>query len=271
MCKRSTGDPLVRKFLDQYGLNLLPQPRERIACGDVFRRDANGNVSSAFALERVVEPAITDDVEVELGEPLGSLEGTLSQARELTVGLGLLQNFLTALGAAGLVDSLGAEYTRNSTGQLRFEFREAEFDSVDAGELGTALIDRRLDNQHPMVLDGSRYFVVTGVARTASLTVHEERSAGGGAGVDVEALQALSANTQVSVRRDGDTTLTYAGDRRLGFGVQLYELAYDKVDGAEVLRLKTPTGPLHVRGALPQEVEPALLGLDDDAFLALAA
>jgi hypothetical protein len=266
MCKRSTDDPLVRTFLDRYNLNLLPLPRSGIDCGDLFRRSADGRVSTEFALSSVVTPALAD-LAPDTGETLGALEGTLSHGRELNFGLGLLGGFLAALGAPGVLSNVGTQYRRSQTNALAFEFREATRDSIDPGALGDALIDRRLRENHPLVLEGSTYFVVSGLARSPSLTVHATTEAASGAGVDVEAIQVATAQAGLTVRRESDTTVTYKGDRALVFGVELYELLYD--DAAAGFRMLTPDGPLYTHGARPSAPEPAFVGSDGDAFVEL--
>lgn len=267
MCKRSTGDPLVRTFLDRYNLNLLPLPRAGIECGDLFRRGADGRVSSEFALSTVVTPAMTAELLLDTGEPLGALEGTLSQERDLEFGLGLLGGFLAALGAPGVLDKVGVQYKQSKTQSLAFEFREATRDSVDPGALGDALISRRLRDDHPLVLEGSRYFVVAGLARSSSLTVHATAQATSGGGLDVEAMQVAGAKAGLTLRHGSDDTVTYKGDQSLVFGVELYELSYEPGDRG--FRMLTPDGPLYTHGAVPPTLEPAFLGADDEAFLAL--
>jgi hypothetical protein len=266
MCKRSTPDPLVRTFLDRYNLNLLPLPRSGIECCDLFRRADDGRVSTEFALGNVVTPDL-GELKLDLGEHLGALEGTLSHGRDLDFGLGLLGGFLAALGAPGVLNRVGTQYRRSRTQSLAFEFREATRDSVDPGALGNALIDRRLRQDHPLVLEGSRYFVVSGLARSPSLTVHATTHAESGGGFDVEAVQVASAQAGLTVRRESDTAVTYKGNRALVFGVELYELFYD--DGQAALRMLTPDGPLYSHGAQPLVLEPAFVGPDGDAFIEL--
>lgn len=266
MCKRSTDDPLVRTFLDRYSLNLLPLPRAGIECGDLFRRDDAGRISTEFKLSSVVSPPL-GELDIDPDEPLAALRGTLSHGRDVEFGLGLLEAFLAALGAAGVLSEVGVHYRRTKGATLAFEFRDATRDSVDPGELGELLIDRRLRDDHPLVLRGSRYYVVSGVARSRSLTVHANNRVTTEAGLKAEAVKAAEGRGTVKVHRESDTTVTYEGDRSLVFGVELYELSPD--DATSALRMLTPDGPLHSRGAGPPKLEPAFLGADGDAFLQL--
>ena len=267
MCKRNTRDPLVRLFLDRYNLNLLPIPRAGIACGDVYVR-ARGRVSTPFSLRSIVAPDL-GEIEDEKDEPLGTLKGTLSEARDVRLSLGLLDGFLTAMGAAGLHGDLALAYERSAVRSLSLEFRDATLDSVDPGNLGDLLINRGLKERHPLIAKGNQYFVVTGVVRSAELTVHSSAATEGAPSLDLGALQVATANAGVSVRRDADTVVTYEGPRRLAIGVELYELGFDPDAGS--FWLKTPKGPLMSHGALAEEPEPVFLGADGDAFLEIAA
>lgn len=268
MCKRNTGDPLVRTFLDRYNVNLLRLPRAGIDCADVFRRDGDGRVSPEFALRTVVTPEL-GELPIERDEPLGSLQGAISEAREVGFGLKLMGAFFAALGVPALVDDVGAEYRRARTDAMAFEFRDARRDSVDPGELGDELIDHRL-KQQPLVAPGYEYFVVTGVVRSATLTVHATAERAAGTQLSIQALQVAGARSGVQVQRESDTTVSYGGTQPLVFGVELFKLSYVREAGdARRFLLDTPKGPLYTHGALPEEPEPAFVGADGDAMIEL--
>ena len=263
MCKRDTHDPLVRLFLDRYHLNLLPTPRQRTDCGDLYVEDRRG-VSPPIAISTLFAgglqlPAVDRD------ERLGALEGVLSETRDTGIGLSLLDGLLTAIGALGVIASLQTSYERAGTLGLRFEFRDATRDTIDPGALGHALLDRRLIEDHPIVRGAKRYYVVTGVVRTPSVTVHRTRAASAGAGVDIDVAGVAGAHTSFRVEQSGEDTHTYSGPRPLAIGVELYELIRD--EKANGFRLQTPKGPLNLRGALPAEPQPAFIGADEDVFI----
>ncbi len=104
MCKRNTTDPLVRYFLDQYRLNLLAVPRERVKPGDLYVEDkrgvtAPGQVGSFLTPPPKLPRPVRD-------ETMADASGQMSRRLSLDVGLRLLQNFLLALGAVGVMDEL---------------------------------------------------------------------------------------------------------------------------------------------------------------------
>src|SRR6185436_9856151 len=55
VCKRTTSDPLVRAFLDNYGLNLLSIPRKNAMCGDLYIADGP-RVSTPGHIAQVLIP-----------------------------------------------------------------------------------------------------------------------------------------------------------------------------------------------------------------------
>jgi hypothetical protein len=242
--RHTTDDPLVRYFLEQYRLNLLTVPREGVKPGDLYVEDDKGITASGrvagFLTPRPKLPRALR------GETMADLSGRVSRSLSLDVGLGLLQNFLLALGAAGVMDKLRAGYEREKTTGLRIRFTDATRDSFDLGALGQALGTSRLDASNALVNEGNRYYLVAGVVRTPSVTLVAEdgskRRVDLGAGV----LQAVDAEVGVSTERAESGEITYTGTKRLAIGVELYELAWDEDAGR--LSLGNPDGALAVRG-----------------------
>ena len=144
----------MRAFLDRYGVNLLALPRRDIACLELFRRDASGRVSTAFALDSVIDPSL-GQLDLREGEPLAPLKDTRSTKRDLRLGVGLLEGFLAALGAPALIDSVSAGFAGSKIRSLAFEFRDATRDSVDPGRVADELIGRHF-TASPMILRGRR-------------------------------------------------------------------------------------------------------------------
>src|ERR1700691_71927 len=134
MCRRDSTDVLVRNFLDHYQVNLLSMPGGRVGCGSVYIKEGK-RVTAPGSLSDLVEPAIT------LAEPyhepdLADLSGTWSGSVSLNLGIGLLHNFLTALGAAGLINKLKASVQPTSVKNIAFRFREVSRDSLSPISLG---------------------------------------------------------------------------------------------------------------------------------------
>jgi hypothetical protein len=272
MCKRSTDDPLVRLFLDRYGLNLLPIPRESAAVGDLYVYDGR-RVSPPGNVTYFLDPP-PEMPELTTGERMADVEGVMSSGFSLDLGLGLLEGFFMAFGAGALADKVTAEYRAQETRSLRFRITEATRDFVDPFKLGMALIGRRLLTEHPMWSEDNRYYLVTGVARTPSISVVAENGGSSGVQLDVEALKVVGATGALTLERSSEYEVVYKGDRLLAFGVELCELSYEPKRSS--LRLKMPEGALPgLKGASGESSDPgalrAFIGENEgDAFIRMA-
>lgn len=254
--RNTTDDPLVRYFLDEYRLNLLAVPREGVKPGDLYVEDDNGITASGkvvgFLTPKPELPRATR------GETMADLSGQVSRRLSLDVGLGLLQNFLLALGAAGVMDKLKAGYEHQKTTALRFRFTDATRDSFDLGALGGAIGASRLDASNALVNEGNRYYLVAGVVRTPSVSLVAEGEDGRRVELGAGVLHAIDVETGVTTKRTEEGEITYAGAKRLAIGVELYELAWD--EGAGRLSLGNPDGALAIRGRPAPAPEAAFIG-----------
>jgi hypothetical protein len=243
VCKRTTADPLLRRFLDHYGLHLLAIPRSGAAVGDVFLSDGR-RTAPVGAVRNLVTPA--PDVTIPtIGEPMADIAGRLTRGIELGAGLGLLEAFLIAAGASAIVDSVKANYSRTGTKSLAFAFEDPVRDHVDVLLLAEALAGRQFVG--PQVFGpGHRFYVATSVVRSRSLSVqavsdhHTAVEIGAGLAKVAEA----KAEVDVQLRQDG--RVTYTGRALLAFGLELFEIVHDEESGE--LRFAMPGRPVPVRG-----------------------
>jgi hypothetical protein len=269
VCKRNTEDPLVRAFLDRYGLHLLAIPREHAAVGDLYVSSKRG-VAVAGRVEHLLEPPLAITATT-VGERLADVAGLVSLGVSVGAGLGLLEGFLTAFGAAGLVGKARASFESKRTRSIRFRFQNATRDSTDVLAVGRSIWRHRFPDAHGVGDEHSRYYLATAVARTPSLTIRAETETGDTVKLDVEAAHIAGADTNISVTEASEGDITFAGDRPLAFGVELHELVFD--EKMQALKLKDPPPPMRVRGngADERSVRPAFIGGEDgDVLLQLA-
>ncbi|HEX6519037.1 MAG TPA: hypothetical protein VF070_03365 [Streptosporangiaceae bacterium] len=264
MCRRDTTDVLIRKFLDEYQVNLLSMPGRRVRCGSVYIKEGK-RITAPGLLSEIVQPELALESPF-LEDDLADLSGTWSGSVSLSVGIKLLSNFLNALGAAGLVDKLQASVKETSARNIAFCFKEVSRESLSATGLGTALVGHRLRSSHPWVKKGNRYFAVASVLRSASISIQgrdkQDAAAGLGAGVATIA----DVNARVQVDRDSDSDVTYRGRDPLAVAVELYELRWDT--GLQELVFLTPRGPLRILGLQEDEPpDPVFVGDNEDAFI----
>ncbi|MGD0063176.1 MAG: hypothetical protein ABSB76_07035 [Streptosporangiaceae bacterium] len=260
MCRRDANDVLVRNFLDHYQVNLLSMPGRRVRCGSVYIGES-GRYTAPGLLSDIVEPPIT------LPEPyreerLADLSGTWSGSISVDVGIGLLENFLIALGAAGLIHELKASAQRTNARAIAFRFAQVSRESLTPTTLGNALTGHRLVRSNPWVRAGNRYYAVAAVLSSRSISV--QGSDQRGTGIDLGAGIATMADVHagVEVKRASENELVYSGRDPLAIGVELYELRWD--DQRNELTFHTPKGPIPVHGLADREPpDPAFLGEDN--------
>jgi hypothetical protein len=259
MCKRTTTDPLIRAFLDRYGLNLLMVPREGAAVGDLYVTQGS-RVLPPARIEDFLQPAVA--LPPARHEVLADLAGLSSRKMSWDAGLGFLEGFLTALGAFPLVESAKTEYRRSGVTRLAFRLAGCRRIFTDLSAAGTLLAGRQPRPNHPLRSPGSRYYMTTAVVQSASLSVRAEQADGRAPRIDVSLLRAAGISASVNVAQTGAAELTYEGKRRLAIGVELIELLFDPTAG---LHFAVPKAAMRLRdGAQPPR---AFLGsAESDAF-----
>ena len=176
--------------------------------------------------------------------------------------------FLAALGAGGILSKVRAEYELKKVRSLKFRFANATRDWINPMELGGRLVGHRLSGAHPFVAEGHRYYLVTAVARTPSISIIAETNGSTGGTVEIGAAHLADAKSTVKVESSGTGEITFAGEQPLAFGVELYELVYNQK--RQQLKLKMPEGAIRVRSVYSAAplVTPAFIGGDDgDIFL----
>jgi hypothetical protein len=270
VCKRTTGDPLLQVFLKTYGLNLLSVPREDTDVGDLYVR-TDGRISSPGSLTHFLTPKLKVPRATK-GEQMATVTGKITNAISFSIGLSLLEGFFSAIGAVGLFGKVKSEYATAKTHSLRFSFNEALRDSLDVGLMGSKLIRHRFSKKHALVNPGNRYYLVTGVARSKSISVTAVTKSEDSVGLGVEVLKTAKAEGKVEIEKQSEGTYTYTGPKHLAFGVELYELTYDERN--DKMKMLVPEGAIGVMAGAPEDRAPLLRPAfveteDDDAFFDL--
>lgn len=255
MCKRTTPDPLLRRFLYQYGLHLLAIPRADAEVGDIYISDGR-RTAPAGSLRNLLEPPL--DVTPKRNEPMSDLAGQMTREIDVEAGLGLLEAFLGAIGASGIIQTVRASYQQQNVRTLSFAFQHPVRDHVDILELGAALDGRRFRPAHAIAPERFRFYVTASTARSGALSVQARTEAHSSVDLSGEVAHVLDVNTKVQVKGTADGTVTYAGEQPLTFGVELYELSHDQ--DAQALRLAMPDEPLAVRGPVGARPPRAIVG-----------
>jgi hypothetical protein len=252
-------------FLERYKLNLLAVPRERARCGDVYLRDG-ARVSSAVDITQLLDESVRLPPQFD-GEPLADLAGSLSDGVSLKLGLGLLQGFLVAIGAAAVVSKVSAGYERGRSAKLRFRFAHVTRDSVDPASLSSVLEGRSFRSTQPLLQHASEYFIAAAVVRSPSISVIAEDSRARKVDLGAEVLAAVDGHAGVAFEAAGDGEVTFRGDTPLAIALELYELRYDEALGSFSMRPQAPDD--HVRLGKDRTPIPVVVAPGDEALLVL--
>jgi hypothetical protein len=227
MSRRNANDPLLQAFLSTYHVNLLSIPRQSAAAGDAYVQDPTGAMSPPGKLKFLLTPELHMP-EILREEKLSNLSGKQTRAIDLDASLQLLDGFFSAIGAAVGIGKIKAEFENKHASKVRFQLKDATRDSVDAFEFGKSLIPCKLNGRQPFVRPGNRYYAVTGVLRSKSITLHSEDETSTKIGLDIGALHnAVDVGGKIAVSSDAEGEATYTGLTPLAFGVELVELLYD--------------------------------------------
>jgi hypothetical protein len=212
--------------------------------------------------------------EVQKGELLADITGTLSHGVAFKVGFGLLEGFLTALGASGIVTKVRVGFEKEKTSQIKYRFARATRDSVDVLQMGVELIGKELMEDHPLYEEDYSYFLVTGVARTPSISIVAEGKDGQAVNLDLEALKIGEISPSVSVEKTGEGEITFSGEKSLAFGVELLKLLYDPKQNRIDLEMQNDVVKVRKvrddeKPAKPMVGHAFIGGEQDDAFIAV--
>ena len=230
MSRRNAKDPLLQAFLETYRVNLLSIPRQGANVGDAYVQDPSGAMSPPGKLQFLLTPELEMPA-IKADEKLTDLSGKQTRAIDLDASLNLLDGFFSAIGAPVGIGKIKAEFEKKHARKIRFQLKNATRDSVDAFEFGKSLIPCKLNSQQPFVQSGNRYYAVTGVLRSQSITIHSEDENSTKVGLDLDALKsAVEAGGKIAVSAEAEGEATYTGSTPLAFGVELVELLYDDVE-----------------------------------------
>lgn len=264
MCRRDSTDVLIRRFLDLYQVNLLSMPGRRVACGSVYIKEGKRVTAPGSLSDIIAKGIILDKPRVD--PDLADLRGTWSDSTSLEVGIGLLRNFLIALGAAGLIDDLRASAQTTNVREIAFRFRRVSREWLSPTGLAAALAGHRFDTANPLVIPGNQYFVVASVLRSKSISIQGRDNAGSAAGLGAGVATVADAKAKVTVERGSEGEITYHGKKALAIGVELYELRWD--EERKGFTIHPPKGPLKIMGIKAPPPAPAFIGDDEGAFIA---
>lgn len=225
-------DPSIT-FLNKWGYNVVKLPRAGIEPLDLIGTDQTtqwlGTLASVWTSKN---PAPIPSPP----RAAATVNGQKTDALELSLGLSVLANALSAFGAT--VPSLNVAYT--SASKVQFSYTGVTLTVVSPLDAGNYLAGGTLQTDNPTV---QRYFdnpdctayLITSVLKSDSISVTATDEHGTGITVDVPAIsQLVGAKVGVKPSAAGSSTLTFTGPEAVTFGFAVQQIAY--TDGKWTLR-----------------------------------
>lgn len=259
--KRNSSDPLLDSILKKYRLNLLSIPRENAQVGDLYMQDDNSNfVSTPGSITNFISPQL--EIPQIKTEEMSNIAGQASNDISGKAGFDFLEGFLDKLGAVGIGGKIRGAYEGSKSNKIVFAFPNPRRDSIDPFEFGSKLRGKKFMTDNPLYAENRRYYVVTGVAKTKSISIEIQGDEKNLLDVTANISQIVDASGNLKLEKNQSGKITYTGNKDLAFGVELYELGYSDEKGK--FEMSSSNKALVVRG----NGEPALLGdKDGDAFI----
>lgn len=224
--KRNTRDPLMRTFLDKYKLHLLALPSQETLIGQicVYREeDLIGRDSMTLFLEQDYQiPPVTST-------KMGDIEGKLSQAVSIDIGLGLLENFLSSFGIGSVIQKVHLDFQSRSVHTLKFAFDDTLRNTISVVKIAKDLIGKTfaVKENHPLFSETNKYYLVTGEARTTSLSIEARNQNQQTLDFDIEVWKTIDVSGERSIKKLNEDRVVFKGEYSLAFGTELHELNYD--------------------------------------------
>jgi hypothetical protein len=261
--KRNSKDPLAKVLFANYRLNLLTIPREKATVGDLYMSKGDtSQLSTPGSITNFLEPSL-ELPPVQLDDTMADqVSNIFSHDISASVGLEFLEGFLMALLGGSLVTKIRGNFQEKKTETLKLQFGSLSRDSLDVFDLGNRLKDHKLKSDSALYAKGRRYYVVCGVARSQSIVIIAQDDKGEKVDLDIQVINMVNETGAGSVQTSASKQIIFKGNKKLAFGVELYELKYDSREKRLILDM--PTEGFRVRGP-----EPSYVGQEDSMFFEL--
>jgi hypothetical protein len=259
-------DDLLKKYLlETYNFNLLSIPRENASVGDLYIREGKDKrLSTPSNIVHFFESGFKLPIIIQ-SERLADVSGTISKDISTDIGFQFLEGFLNLLGS-GLLGTKFKTFFRNTKG-VKFSFNDATRDYIDANLLLEEFGRHKLKETDILNEEGRRYYIATGVIRSPSVSVIATDNSNKAVDIKTELAELIDPSVNVDSQNSTQGLITFTGNHKLAFGIELYELKYNNITNR--LRLKLTDEPFIVRGKekTHKVLKPVIIGDPDDPFI----
>ena len=216
--------------MKQYQLNLLSVPREKAYLGDVYIREGNNkrfahpsHISSYLEGQFEMPSPMTDE---KFGNDICS---ATSDEIDANIGLEFLEGFLNVLSGGSFGTKVRAYFNEKGAQKMSFNFADAIRDSVQPELLRRELDRYHLNEVSSLSEEGRRYYVVTGLAKSHSISIIAEGDNQKRLDIDVQAVGITNISSDVTIKKAQEGKIIFNGKERLVFGIELFELEYNHI------------------------------------------
>jgi len=178
-----------------------------------------------------------------------------------------LEAFLNQLWVGSFGTSIRSKIETKDIQSIRFCFKDPIREWIDPYEFANELGLYRIKEESPVFEAENRYYVVTAVARSKSISIIAQDRNNKTVDVKSHVTPLIDASANVSTETFQDLGITFKGQEKLVFGVELYELVYNI--NTKRFRMKWSEEPVMIRGEekLQQVIKPSFIGEKEDIFI----
>jgi hypothetical protein len=219
-------DPLIRKLLDDYNINLLFPPRETYRVGDVCMK-AGDMVQRIGSVTDLLTPPLK--LPQSHSERVADISGQISGSADVNIALDFLAGFLNLIGAGGIVNKIKTAFGKNTKSTMKISFPNTTREFVDPIHLAKSVIGHGIDQANPIYKAKNRYYVAGGVLRTSSISLISDNDAIHSVNAEANAAVTANVSVQAKTQSGSESRITFRHKQKtLVYGVQLFELAVDE-------------------------------------------
>lgn len=225
-----SNDPIVSTLQSVFHANIVEIPEERIRPLYVVANLGNKTTSFRGAISALLKsPTTYKDPPVQQSL-MANISGSKTRQVDLKFGLQILGNFLNAFG----VPSINVNAAFTGATKVSFSFNKVIRYWVDDGVLGGDLIGSVVDSNNPaaaIYFGPQKYncYILDSSITSSDFTISVDQSSRGNFQIDVPAIQQIvqKANVQLAVSSSSTTSISFTGQKQLGFAFSCVSASLD--------------------------------------------
>ena len=225
-------DPIVKTLREVFGANILRVPEERVQPLSVLAvKEGRSKFRGALSPLISGEPQLVFSTQDFISSQMADVSGKRSRKVGLTLGLEILEGFLSGFG----IPSAGISLKFQGASEVSFSFQNVRRSYVDNNWLGRILAGRIIDKNNPAaeVFFGDRDYallVIDSIITSSDFSISVERTDEQGFKFDVPAIQKLlgEASVGVEVKTVSGYDLVFQGSKHLTFAFSCVKLYLDE-------------------------------------------